>query len=306
MVTQRSMLNVYKKKQARKHNNYEDEQKWFSPGYIKPFSATPNNPDGPQPANTYTHESMDCNEPILDPKLSVDFSIFNETDTHCTSVSKCKCIHRVIAGLLYYQLLNKTTNTINNNDDNKHGQIIFSDFLYEIYKHYLDDIIHLTTHHALDLEEINNLLLRQADYKPCDINNCVFTDRHCKINDKIKCKSESTNSVLPIHQQIWDNIHYFLVHIFEIGLRQKQCDLKNDDHDTKNDDDDKTNNWGYLDKNFKSQRLMIESKRKRFNNRFYGRFQKETNKFTIAATKKTDFIAPPSSSPTNSMYSVCN
>ena len=76
--------------------------------------------------------------------LSIDLSIFNRTDGNdnikCkSSISGCKCIQRVIAGLLYYQIINKSSK----DNDNHNGQTIFEDFLFESYQHYLDDIIHV-------------------------------------------------------------------------------------------------------------------------------------------------------------------
>ena len=71
-----------------------------------------------------------------------------ETKWDDESTSSCKPIHRVISGLLYYQ---------NNNDH-------FIDFLLSVYPHYLDDIIHLKTHHTNndDLEFINNIILSHS------------------------------------------------------------------------------------------------------------------------------------------------
>ena len=63
------------------------------------------------------------------------------------------------------------------------GQRIFSDFLSEQYQHYLDDIIHLKVIHEQELEEIHDLLLTKPYYKPCDINQSIFLDRHFQIED---------------------------------------------------------------------------------------------------------------------------
>lgn len=113
---------------------------------------------------------------MADPNIQFDFGVFEmkqNSDTEhdgqdtfqeeCTHlVSECQSIKRIIVGLVYYQLMNdyKTLN-------------VFSDFLSEKYGDYLDDIIHLHTKHADNLESINELLLKHPQYSgaplPIDI-----------------------------------------------------------------------------------------------------------------------------------------
>ena len=51
--------------------------------------------------------------------------VFQNKETKCESISKCSSIHRIITGLLYYQMLT-------NKDNHNHcGKQIFSDFLCE-------------------------------------------------------------------------------------------------------------------------------------------------------------------------------
>ena len=149
--------------------------------------------------------------------MGIDFGVFQNKDSKCKSMVECKSIHRIITGLLYYQ-------TLTNKDNyNHYGKQIFSDFLCSLYPHYLNDIIHLNIFHFNDndLEEINNIILNQAQYSPCNINKCMFIDRHLNILDGLNGDINShKNFIEPLssfHIQIWDQIHYYLIHIFEIG-----------------------------------------------------------------------------------------
>eukprot|EP00483_Globobulimina_turgida_P004753 UN04762 len=88
------------------------------------------------------------------PEQLIDFDIFfenkanemdNESDKCTHKVNECKPIKRVIAGLIYYEMLNKRQT------ENRSGQRIFSEFLCEMYANYLDDIAHFVVSHDKDL-----------------------------------------------------------------------------------------------------------------------------------------------------------
>eukprot|EP01084_Bolivina_argentea_P222839 377146_1 len=197
------------------------------------------------------------------------FNTFVNVDTNddirCT-VHKCKSVARIFTGLTYYQ-----TN----------GQATFSEFLLKIYKNYLNDINHIITIHDKELEIINESLLRQSHYIPCDVDKCLLSDRHCQINDgkngNVYANKKKMDPISQFHQETWDNIHFYLTHLFDLGMRKK---IHVKDEQKQYFQDEKDDEWGCFDKEFKMQKIMIESKRKKFP-RFSGRFQPTSNKFTI-------------------------
>ena len=217
----------------------------------------------------------------------MDFNIFLNTDINndeCDDISKCKSIERVMIALLYYQKLNKTKT------ENSNGQSIFSQLLLEAYTHYLDDINHVITAHDSDLEGIHTLLSAQAQFEHCTIDECLLSDRHCQINDGKNgniCENEN-DSLTAFHEQTWDNIHFYLLHLFEIGLRERQGNTDEKmEGKTAEDSEDK---WGCFEAKFKGQRTMIERQRKRFP-RFSSRFKPVSNKFIIQTMEQTQSTA---------------
>ena len=63
------------------------------------------------------------------------------------------------------------------------------------------EFIHLNIKHTNDndLEEINNKILNQPQYKKCNVIECIFIDRHCNINDGLNGDIDShKNFVEPL------------------------------------------------------------------------------------------------------------
>ncbi len=83
--------------------------------------------------------------------------------------------------------------------------------------------------------------------------------------------------VTQFHQQTWDNVHFYLVHLFQVGMRQKQQEYNEEKKEDIDDDDE----WKCFDEQFKKQTKIIQTKRKKFP-RFSGRFQPTSNKVTVA------------------------
>ena len=220
-------------------------------------------------------------------KSLIDFNIFlnNEIKDKCNDIKECNAVQRVIAGLIYYESLNATKN------ENSNGQSIFSRLLSEIYSHYLEDITHVMTAHNnnSDLEGINRLLLEQSPFDICDINKCLLSDRHCQIKDgnngdinaNIQSQSDNIHPLSVFHEQTWDNIHFYLVHLFDIGLRERETVTESKEEKESSNDE-----WNCFEKRFKQQRMMIEGKRKRFP-RFSDRFEPVSSKFVIQTVQKT-------------------
>ncbi len=77
------------------------------------------------------------------------------------------------------------------------------------------------------------------------------------------------------------------MHLFDVGLREKETDFKQELTDEKGVSDDE---WEYFDKTFKQQRIMIEAKRKKLP-RFAGRFKPVSNKFIIQTIQQTQSTA---------------
>ena len=69
------------------------------------------------------------------------------------------------------------------------------------------------------------MLFNKYAFKQCDINSCILSDRHCKgnrTNDNGKDDDDNNNKMDPMflfYQSIYDSVHYYLFHLFDLGLR---------------------------------------------------------------------------------------
>eukprot|EP01084_Bolivina_argentea_P091584 164848_1 len=148
---------------------------------------------------------------------NIDFSSFESTqqcDEKTPNINNCACITRIIHSLKYYAFLNTKRN--------KEGQVTFINFIQTLYLHYLNDMIHLTTTHEQDLQDINNMLFDKYGFKKCDVKSCVLTDRHCKMNRRNNNNNENktednTDKIFMFYQDVFDSMHYYLFHLFDLG-----------------------------------------------------------------------------------------
>ena len=149
----------------------------------------------------------------------------------------------------------------------------------------MDDIIHLHKKHEFDLEKIHDLLLQNDKYERCDINNCLITDRHCDINDgkngNIEVYNENNMDPLHVfHSQIWDSTHFYIAHLFELGIRERAGDKNGDSKDNEDECDEK-DEWNITDHEMNRRWRRIQNKRNQIPRVYNARFKSESNKFII-------------------------
>ena len=212
---------------------------------------------------------------------------------YCSSGTNCKAIHRIISGLIRYQNVNKGAVSANQKQIrsslNEYQQSLpiekFTEYLLTKYPNYLDDISHLHQKHEYDLEKIHDLLLKNDQYQKCDINSCLITDRHCDINDGKNGNIDNydVNNMDPLYlfnSQIWDSVHFYGAHIFELGMRERARDQN---QDSKNNDDecDIDDEWNIIDHEMNRRWKRIQHKRNQTPRVYNARFKLESNKFII-------------------------
>eukprot|EP01084_Bolivina_argentea_P032947 60973_1 len=123
---------------------------------------------------------------MSDEPSKIDLDVFkDETDINkCIKnnsnndpIEACKPIRRLISSLKYYEMLD----IINNKDH----QNIFTAFIKDIYKMFLDDYNHLVYEHK-DLEDINKAISEKKEFSSCNILKCTFSGRHNSDDDDKK------------------------------------------------------------------------------------------------------------------------
>eukprot|EP01084_Bolivina_argentea_P198267 339562_1 len=149
------------------------------------------------------------------------------------------------------------------------------------YKCLLDDYIHILCVHnnESDLEQIFSLLINDCELNHCDITKCTYSLRHFRNRhaDKIQrenCQTHDTVEFL-FYMDIMDQIHCYLYHLYDTGLRIKRKDIQNYVDDYKSP----------ADSEFVNVCNIIKSKKgKLAQNNNSHRFQQ--NKFNVIFTQK--------------------
>eukprot|EP01083_Nonionella_stella_P266670 901789_1 len=105
------------------------------------------------------------------------------------------------------------------------------------YSTLLDDYIHLITKHDDDLLQISDELQNKYGMKVnCMVNKCDKVRRHYDTRHETKDEND-TDPKIDFYCGYLDQIHHFLFHLFDIGIRtnhQQIIESKNDENDDKN------------------------------------------------------------------------
>ena len=165
--------------------------------------------------------------------MEVVHGILNETQNvsishsipHCDKnstdpIKECDSIKRLLSLLEMYSHLDIINNT-------KHQNLLIEQMNErEEYKEFLNDYIHLLSDHSHQLQIIN------ASLEPCNISECKYTSRHHRREDLEEMKQIQDNIVdkkLEFYMSTIDSLHFYLQHLFDVGLRVKSNTNENED-----------------------------------------------------------------------------
>ena len=204
-----------------------------------------------------------------------------QMDTHCESIDECMSIKRMIIVLRFYESLN----IIKNN--NPHSISMLINWINDSYTAHklLDDFIHINTIHNNKLEEIQKYIVQQLEIKVCDINHCISLARHNrdrKLDRNHDTMNEGEDDQWIFIRDTFDNIHSYLFHTFDMGLKIKQQEIdkiKAKIEKTMSEDDQKYN-VDCMDKYFKNITHVLQKNNKKLKS--FGRFK--GTKYQINAT----------------------
>eukprot|EP01084_Bolivina_argentea_P299052 515466_1 len=194
-------------------------------------------------------------------------------------ISQCAYALRISKALKYYQLLLSQTLSSSSTQ-------IFLAFINNSYSMFIDDYIHLISEHSNDIMAINKDLQTNHGFK-CDISNCQITRRRYENRNE----GVNNNNTLDhnMHCELFDNIHFYLIHLEDSGLRMNLLLSTNKgvtDNDNANDskEDDYLN---FIDNQFKQQCQKMKLKRKQWGLLGFDRLNNEKNtKFNIMANQQ--------------------
>ena len=207
--------------------------------------------------------------------MTTDTTIFQNTNNviKCAQepniVDGCDALKRLISVVTYCSKFD----LINNEND----QHIFSNFISNLYKDFLNDYIHLIDKHCNQLQKINDRLKRNK-MNICNLETCIYSQRHNNDenynNNKV---DQDDNSLISFYIATIDSLHFYLFHLFECGLRVADG--------TKYQQNDNKENEGNVDLRFSTISDQISQCRK--TTETFARFQ-NNYKFNIQVENKSD------------------
>ena len=209
----------------------------------------------------------------------IDFDIFTKTD-HCNARfpewEHCQGITRAVNALRYYQVMNPA--------ESEAGREAFCAFIGESYKHFYNDIVHVTECHEAHLQHIYKALSSKYGFKVCDIKTCDMSGRHC---GNRKQRTTRVDGKFAFYRQTYDSFHYYLCHLFPLGLRQ----LDDEDNEVAMDEEEKKKSEADDNYDVKHARKVAQMQRQTKDCReFFGRMETENNKFTLVRATFIDTL----------------
>ena len=183
-------------------------------------------------------------------------------------IDGCLSLKRLKYALLYYHKFD----LINNNNDTH----VFANFIIDIYNtNLINDYIHLVDNHSNQIQEINEQLLESFK---CDIKTCKYTTRHHNNNNNENDKKNKNDKLLNFYVTTLDSLHFYLLHLFESGLRVKRGENKE-----KEEEEEEQGEEDIFD--FEFSRIYKEISKRRSTRKSFDRF-KSNSKFTISTSKQ--------------------
>eukprot|EP01084_Bolivina_argentea_P226553 382678_1 len=163
----------------------------------------------------------------------INKEIFTQNEQRCNIqnensevVNSCSHLLRITHALKYYQSLLSSKN-LNKQD-------LLGEFCCEVYCTFLDDYIHLISVHSFNIVSIGQDLYENHNFNPCKISACKLTQRHYRN----RIQDENMDD-LDFYTEKFDNVHFYLFHLNDLGLRMtnnnkttdsKITDQKNDNY----------------------------------------------------------------------------
>ena len=169
--------------------------------------------------------SLNTSNYLIPSTLQIDISIFDNMrqypSSNCNDYKSCIAINRLLCALRYYQSLKLHSN--------QNDQEIFTNFTKQVYKHPLliEDLHHFIKKHDKQLNNIIHYVINTGLCKECDIDSCKYSSRHYRVKTDDN-NSDNIDPNLRLYGDSLDSFHFYLFHLYQVGLR---CiEYKEDDY----------------------------------------------------------------------------
>ena len=155
----------------------------------------------------------------------LDFTIYDHPKSECVNypddipiTERCSALKRLCTASLYFDAMNSME--IKVEDDVK--QTVWVEFNEEYYQNVVEDTVHLVTKHDNDIQQIQKEWTERYGLPKCTISECTKTARHYGRQQRERNREQNDGDLDPLyafHQSLHDRVHYFLFHLFDIGMR---------------------------------------------------------------------------------------
>ena len=133
---------------------------------------------------------------------------------------KCNPLMRILHALKYYSSLRM--------DEESSNGDVFVSFIQTEYPYFLNDYQHVLSH-SDKLEDIHEQIISDDNFGNCNWRNCqsfcrYYRDLRRRVGGVTVDSDdyEITDSHLLFYRQIFDNMHQWLYHLFDAGMRAKR------------------------------------------------------------------------------------
>eukprot|EP01084_Bolivina_argentea_P256248 431340_1 len=203
----------------------------------------------------------------------------NQTDTQCESINDCIVIKRILNALQFHQSLQLL-------DDSKLVNVLM-EFVSIQYQHLIDDFNHIIIDHHDDMESIYELIHNKHKLllPSCSIISCTFykrSNRNRELDHEMK-EPNIDNLQFMFWQDLFDQIHCFMLHLFDGGLRIKKNKIYNNIDCRRFDDTDSSDSKydSCFDRNFDTICKTASDQNKSLQKLGFRGGRTKTNKFNI-------------------------
>eukprot|EP01084_Bolivina_argentea_P282866 484316_1 len=177
------------------------------------------------------------------------------------SYEDCGALNHLMTALKYYESIRDTKYQL------------FDEYCDEKYPNILNDYIHFILCHSNQIEEINKSILHNNGCGHCNITECAVFNRYYNDNGRRmmdKSDSLSNDEIFPFYSDLFDRFHYFIYHLFDVGIRIKADEM--------NEIENKQAEHNLIDYKFVQKQKLINDKRDQYK---INRFNDNNNKYTL-------------------------
>ena len=213
----------------------------------------------------------------------IDLNVFEDRNTECDTPSNdalltesCAVLKRLCAASRYSDVLDTAKM------DESEKKAVFVGFNEDVYDLIVEDTAHLVQEHSDDLQRIHREWTEKYGFPKCTVSECAKSTRHYGRgrgeNSKENMKGQQEDDALySFYQSIYDRVHNFVAHLYDIGLRVDESKLL---ENVGGDEKEKDSAELSVDKLFAAERDQIRLQREQ-GNLHSDRMEDAVNKFTI-------------------------